>query len=427
MALPVALFALVASFGLATAAVFSSIDAQRGTKNDSERKNAIAAADAGANVALLRLNRFQSRLTPTTPCIGPAGETWPETSPGSGWCPPVPSASVGGSSYTYQVSSYTENARLSVISIGTSGTVGRRVQLGLFNNNGKKVFADEHLIGQDGIDLGGNSKIETDIGTNGDIIGKGGSYTLCGDVRHGNGKVAPTPQCNGEILEGDKELPEVAVPSDIATSNTNCRLTMTCPNLDEVDTYTKRITSSNPWEASSRTINVEQNATLSMGGADYWTCGLFINNGELIMLATANVRIFVDTPENCGLSDGDTQVRIIGNANIKSTGYNPDVGSYAIPGIYVIGSPDITTKVELLGNSGTNELMLYAPHSHIDIGGSATWIGMIAGNTIEVFGNPKIQSDPGVVPPDISLSSLWQRTRYVECTGPTASPPDASC
>src|SRR5436190_22862846 len=59
MALPTALFAMIASFALASVAVMSSVDAQHGTVRDRASKNAIAAADAGAGVALLRLNRFQ--------------------------------------------------------------------------------------------------------------------------------------------------------------------------------------------------------------------------------------------------------------------------------------------------------------------------------------------------------------------------------
>jgi len=47
MALPTALFAMIASFGLASAAVLSSIDVQQGSSRDSGSKNAIAAADAG--------------------------------------------------------------------------------------------------------------------------------------------------------------------------------------------------------------------------------------------------------------------------------------------------------------------------------------------------------------------------------------------
>ena len=72
MALPTALFAMIASMALASAAVVASVDVQQGTTRDHGSKEAIAAADAGANVALLRLNRFQSKLSAATPCVGPA-------------------------------------------------------------------------------------------------------------------------------------------------------------------------------------------------------------------------------------------------------------------------------------------------------------------------------------------------------------------
>jgi hypothetical protein len=447
MALPTALLALVASFGLAAAAIFASVDAQNGTRNDSARKDAIAAADAGVSLAQLRLNRFQKLLDESTPCIGPMGEALSETAPGSGWCPPVPEQTVGGGSFTYQMSAYHENAGISVVSVGTYGTVKRRVEVGMISYNGKNVFADENLIGQDQISLEGDVDVETDIGTNGDIVGKGNAYLLCGDARHGIGKVGVEPDCNGEVLEGNKELPEVNAPSDIATNNSNCRLVPNCtgPNPEEeIDTYIgpngkERRTSTNPWDPTKRTINVGQGSTLSMGGSDYFVCGLYVNGGELIMLDNAHVRIFIDTPEDCGYKPGETvtQVSVTGNGVIKATGYIPEVGSFDAPGIYVMGSsacaiPNSTecigSKVVLDGTSGqTNELVLYAPFSEIDIGGNATWIGMVAGKSIRLHGNPHIVADPGIEPPDQTLSSLWERTHYVECTGGTASPPDLYC
>ena len=71
IALPVALLATFASLGLASAAVMSSVNAQQGTSRDSSSKNAIAAADAGASVALMRLNRYTSALSSSTPCLEP--------------------------------------------------------------------------------------------------------------------------------------------------------------------------------------------------------------------------------------------------------------------------------------------------------------------------------------------------------------------
>jgi hypothetical protein len=426
MALPTAIFAMVASMGLGGAAIMSSVDAQHGTQRDHDSKSAIAAADAGANVALLRLNRFQSSLGVGTPCVGPSGE--PQT-PSGGWCPATAAESVGDASFAYQVSAYQPGGELSVVAVGAADGVSRRIEVGLISYNGEEVFADERLIGQDGIELEGTPDVRTDVGTNGDIESDG-SGTLCGDIRHGVGKSAPEPDCDGGVSEGNKELPPIVPPVGIETSNSNCRLALTCENpTSEVDTYSKKRTSTNPWDPATRTINIAQNATLTLGGGDYFVCGLFVDNGQLIMAGglDVEVRIFFDTPENCGLSDGDTQISVTGNANIVSTGYNPAKGMFNVPGFYVLGSPEITTVVDLSGNSGTNELMLYAPYSDVEIGGNATWIGMVAGKTLRLHGTPTVESDPGLDPPDFFYTSLWEPTRYVECTGPSASPPDASC
>jgi hypothetical protein len=431
MALPTALFAMIASMGLASAAIMSSVDVQRGTGRDHDSKEAIAAADAGANLALLRLNRFLGNLSLTKPCVGPAGESQIAT---AGWCPSTPVETVGDGFFSYRISAYNGTGTLSVISVGTSGTVSRRVDVGLFSTNGRKVFANEKLIGQDDIGLKGSIHIETDFGTNGNVtlVNENGKQAiLCGNIRHGVGKEAPTPDCGREKTEGERNLPAVEPPEGIATSNSNCRLSVTCSPKTEVDTYAQikgkketagTRTSTQPWDAGHTTINVPNNSRLSMGGRDYYVCGLFVN-GELIMNAGAEMRIFVRPPEECKLSPGDTQVEFTASSNIVSTGFNPSQGTYTIPGIYLIGE----SKVKLLGNSGVNELMLYAPLSTIEMKGNATWKGMMAGKTLTIEGNPTIESDSHIKEPDITESSLLSRTRYVECTGATASPPNANC
>lgn len=432
--MPTAIFAMIASFALASAAILSSIDAQRGTSRDSNAKKAIAAADAGAGVALLRLNRFQESLSAAHPCIGPAGE-WQTAS--NGWCPAIPSTSVGGAGYSYMISAYKPSGGLEVISVGTAGTVSRRVQVSLISYNGKEVFLNERLIGQDNIDLEGTPDVLTDIGTNGSIEGNANT-TICGKVRHGTGESAlepdgpPTCATKGEVSEGEKDLPPVVPPEDIATNNDNCRLEVTPPvGCSGTDTYSKKRSSTRPWDKTNRIVNVEQNASLTMGGEDYFVCKLYIENGQLIMPALpsgAYVRIYVDTPEHCGLSAGAVQVKITGNASIVSTGYKPEAGNYAVPHIYVLGSTSIPTSVELSGTAGNvNELLLYAPNSDLSISGNASWIGMFAGKSVRMNGTPRIESNPGLTEPDITYQTLLERTRYVECTGATASPPDANC
>jgi hypothetical protein len=431
MALPTAIFAMVASMALASAAVLSSVDVQQGSGRDHDSKEAIAAADAGAGVALWRLNRFQDSLSATTPCVGPSGETLIAT---EGWCPSTTSESVGGATYTYRVSAYDGTGTYSVVAVGTSGGVSRRIDVGLVSYSGKNVFADEKVIGQDNIHLKGSVNIRTDVGTNGNIEltnENGKEAIICGNLRHGVGKEAPTPDCDGEVSEGEKDLPEITPPADLEANNSDCRLVPNCAISSEVDTYSKCTgnkctagvrTSTQPWDKEHENINIPNNGTLSMGGRDYLVCGLFVN-GSLIMNAESEIRIFVDTPEHCGLQPGAVQVEFTASANVSSTGYNPSQGTYKIPGIYVLGE----STVKLSGNSGTNEVMVYAPKSEIEMQGNATWKGMFAAKKMYIHGNPTIESDPNIKAPDITFATLLGRTRYVECTGGTASPPDASC
>jgi hypothetical protein len=419
IAVPTALMALVATFAISSVAVMSTVDVQQGTKRDHDSKEAIAAADAGANIALLRLNRYQSALTVAHPCIGPNGEYQTAV---SGWCPATTTESVGGATYSYAISAYAGTGPLNVVSVGSSGTVKRRVNVALTSSKGKGVFADEKFVGQDKIEVNGNIRIEADIGTNGFITKNGASGTICGDERHGIGKSAPTPSCSGVKTEENRELPAIVPPANIATENANCMLSQKCtsgPYVGKVDTFTKQ----NPWTASTRVIDVGSNGTLTMNGNDYFICQLKVGPGTLYMSAQAHVRIFIDTPQNCGLASGANQVDISGNANIVSSGYNPKQGIYEIPSIYLLGNGGVT----ITANSGTNHVMIYAPQSAIDFGGNAEWIGMIAGKSIYMHGNPFFRSDSNLKEPDITYTGLFQRNRYVECTGATASPPNASC
>lgn len=430
MALPTALFAMIASMALASVAVLSSVDVQQGSTRDHDSKEAIAAADAGANIALWRLNRFQSKLSSATPCVGPAGETLVAS---SGWCPSTTAEKVGDATYTYRVSAYNGTGVYSVVAVGTSGMVSRRVDVGLYSYSGKNVFAEEKMIGQDSIELKGGITVKTDVGTNGNISlnsENGKAPVLCGNVRHGLGKTSPTPKCNGTVSEGEKNLPEITVPSNLSTSNSNCRLSATCAKKSEEDTFTKvngkkeevaKRTESEPWNSKTKTITIANNSRLSMGGRDYFICKLVVK-GELIMAAGAEIRVFVDTPEHCGMKAGETQVEVVAGGSIVSTGYNAQNG-YKIPGFYLLGE----SKVKLSGNSTTNEVMIYAPKSEIEVEGNATWKGLMAAKKMNMHGNATFESDPNIKVPDITFASLLGRTRYVECVGATATPPNASC
>jgi hypothetical protein len=146
------------------------------------------------------------------------------------------------------------------------------------------------------------------------------------------------------------------------------------------------------------------------------------------------VRIFFKPPNECtGLKSNNTQIEIGAGGNIESTALNSsacllEARECYVPGLYVMGSPTIPTTVDLGGHAGsTNELILYAPYSEVKIHGNVTWVGMFAGKTINVSGNATIKADFRIPLPEKFYPGLLGRTRYVECSGATGSPPDVNC
>jgi hypothetical protein len=456
MALPVALLATVASLSLAGAAVMSSVDVQSSSKRDNGSKSAIGAADAGANVAMMRLNRHAGLLSNVKPCLemNAKGELEASTAPVSEptWCAPV-EGEVGGATYRYRVSAFNSGiGSIHIVSTGKASEVSRRIQLSLSESNlwtgvtkedlVKKEFelaqkkggsqteleqlakelktAEEELkknggiaglVGRESIVSSGNADIKVGVATNGDLT-TSGNTSVCGSIQVGIGKkwthTGNASQCSGySVTEGNMELPAVTsfMPSDIATHNSNGRITACNKGLPlecQKDTYNGSWSSTDPFNPSKRSISLSGNTILTLGGTDYWICSLSLSgNSKLIMAKGAHVRFFFDTPEHCGTSD---QISMSGNNEITATGYQPSLGQFEVPGFYLLGSKTYTSQVSLSGNSSTtNEFVIYGPDSYVNVSGNATFKGIIAGKQIAWSGNGKIEQDKGfTIPPELT-------------------------
>jgi hypothetical protein len=440
MVLPTALFATLAAFGLASAAVIATVTAQRGTSRDQSSKEAIAAADAGASVAMMRLNRYANALGPGAPCLGMSGSTLTLTSAAAdGWCPEA-TGTVGDSTYAYRITPQTGGA-MTIVAAGTSDGVGRRIAIALTASTVGSALELAGVIGLEDITLENNADIRVGVGTNGDVS-LTNNATICGNIRHGVGKKATftnnADQCSGyAITEGNQSLPPVSsfIPTDIATNNSNYRLvkctSTNVPTGCESDSYVangnKGYTSTLPWNPTTRTISTGNNSTLTLSGGDYFVCRLELtNNSHLIMAANAHVRIFFDTPENCNLKSVAEQLILSNNTDIQATGNG--TGNSDLPGLYMMGSTTISTRANFQNNSGTtNEFVLYAPNTDIVIENDATYKGVLAGKTIKLSNNATVEQDAGFKPPQIGGATLFSRQSYVECVGPTGSPPNANC
>lgn len=444
MALPTALFAMIAAFGLGGAAIMSSVNTQRGASRDSRSKEAIAAADAGANLALLRLNRYAKSLTVATPCLWVSGGSLVLTAKlADGWCPPI-EGTVGNARYAYRVTPPGAGGTMSVVSTGTAQTVSRKIDVTFIASTVGSVLEKEGLIGLEDMNITGSADIHVGIGTNGSV-NTTGNAGICGNIRHGVGKkwenTGSASQCNGYVkTEANVSLPPVSsfIPTDIATNNSNSRLvactsktttTRTPANCEE-DSFFGNRSSSIPWNATTRTISMSENkASLTLTGGDYFICRLDLNGGQLIMGEKAPVRIFFDTPEKCGIKAGEAQIKLNGGSSITATGFNEDQEIYEMPGFYLLGSPTISTYAELSGNSKAdqNEFVMYGPDTEFRLTGNSTIIGVIAGKKVEITGNATITQPNGYKPPQIGGAIIYARQSYIECVTSTTSPPNAGC
>jgi hypothetical protein len=447
MALATALLAMMIAFSMSTAAVVFSVDTQHGSVRDHSSKEAIAAADAGANVALMRFNQFGNDFSVATPCLGLSGSTLVLSgAQADGWCPEM-TGTVAEGTYAYRVGASEAacaamGGERCVVAVGTAGGVTRRIAVSLDTTTTPGLLKNAGILANKDITLTNHAEALVGLGTNGDIH-RELNASICGNARHGIGHTGPTDEelCRGgEAEEGNEALPTVSslMPEDIATNNEDDRLEL-CTGKDnnnietpyqcEEDSYTKKWTSTTPWNPATRTIAPAQNSSLTLSGGDYFICKLELgNNTHLIMGADQEqLRIFFDTPEDCGLSSPAEQILVENGSDITASGYQQTEGKFAMPGLYVIGSPTITTKVTFRNNGGTSEFLLYAPNSEVTLENHGTYKGVIVGNTVTMSNHASVEQDPGYKPPAIGGATLYTRQSYIECTGAAAAVPDENC
>ena len=88
-----------------------------------------------------------------------------------------------------------------------------------------------------------------------------------------------------------------------------------------------------------------------------------------------------------------------------------------MPGFFFLGSPKIATTISMSGNASvTNEMVVYAPESNINISSNATWKGVIVGKQINMSGNGHVEQDAGYeLPPEINpITPIKEKLKVLE-------------
>jgi hypothetical protein len=423
-AMPTVLLALVASFGLASAAVVASVTSQGGSVRDQNTKAALGAAEAGASNALLRFNRTPSDGTSDICSRIGAGETGADE-----WCSqPISYEDFDRGSYTYWVRP--TETELRIVSMGTVDGVTRRVMLTAPSDSGKneglQPFGDAGIIALDGIHLESNATIDGNLATNGNIGLDANTLVDCGYASVGPGK-GISPNNGGTItctpVEDEVSLPPVN-PGDVWDNNSNDRICGLDPCV-KVD-----------WDPSARTLTARAGGSITLGAAggvyNYALCQLTMrSNSYLLVAAGATVRLYFMSPEECG---GVTEPFVLhSNSKVQPTGSDPtDLA------ILIVGSPDIATSVTISSNAilfgCEHTFVLYAPRTDVTLNSNVNICGGVAGKAIHINSNSTITSfntayDFELPNTEEHASIGYGPPTFVECsaTVPAEAGPDAGC
>jgi hypothetical protein len=415
-ALPGVLFLVLAALAVAGAAVTASLGGQKGTSRDYDTKDALGVAEAGVEQTLERYNLSTTTPPCTTGCTGTLSNggtytTWTRLTPHS--CPGGP------------------HDVLEVVSQGTADGVTRRVYTQANSASNECPFLNAGVIGLNAIHLDSNAAITADVATNGNVLMDSNSnLTGCAQVGEGysvTGAGVSGWSCGlGEALYGTTSLPPVNQ-GDVATNNANSEL-LAHLGGKKADACYDGYTADGVASAAcgTRELVLTGNSSLTLVSGNYSLCRLeLIQNSAIYIAAGAIVRIFFDSPEACGYSSGSpgtTQMRLDSNTRITVNGSG--AGHVAL---LFVGSEDITTQIVLASNTlaqnaCSQDFVVYAPRTDVELRSNSYYCGAIAGKTIEVDSNSAIQTSNDASGFDIDAGGdHYYAEQFKECTGAAAA------
>jgi len=435
----VALAVLATVAGLATVAASAAIVSNNQSFRGNNAKRAVQAANAGIQAAIYQTNLMQPGSSECVHKNSSDGALSNSAVEADNWCPPQSEDLGDGASYQMQVSAVSDAtsstglplAQRTVVSTGLVNGVRRRAAVTINAATGNPLFPPGFaVVVRDSITLMNNATFNGHVGSNGTITLKNNS-TACGDIVTGPGKTATigknATQCPGYSVYSASE-PFDLQPVDLSgpkAANDNIRLTNmkagsgtpqdTCSNCSKVS-----------WSSSTRVLTVESNGVLTLSGDTYLFCRLEVKSGARIQIParTTPLKIYIDTPENCGGSSGMGSV--VWNGELVNL-YSPP----QVVAILVAGSTTKSTIVDLPTNDATSPMAIYAPNSTINLKNNIKFTGALVAKSIAAMNNATFTWHDSVnglrSGSDIRFYQIATGS-YKECTGtPTGTVPDSGC
>lgn len=440
----IAICVLLVVILLSTAAVATSVQTNAVTRRDANYKNALEAAEAGLQVALYRLNMDQPA---STGCVGDTFESTPDDGI---WCTSSVTSLGNGSTYQYYTSqglgsgqtcvgeqlNGNDISQRCVTAVGVSNGVTARSQIRTGTFTAAPLFQIAGVTGLNQVSLSGNGAVNGVSGSNGNVglngnansqgidLGPAGTYTHSGNASGGTVSPIPTIVLNP------------VNPGNSATTNDDSRITngiynAAHPTSTPETPYDQASSGGVSFNASTRTLSISGNGSLTLGGGLYNFCELDMSgNAQLSIASGVEAEIFIDSPSdpNSGCASGTGSVNLSGNGAV-----NPSQNPLALQ-LYVYGDPSYVynsgksdSDTATISGNGNFYGVLYAPNSAVTLSGNGVVDGGVAGEAVDITGNGFNWNDT-VASIQASTTNTYFRTAWAQCTPSyTASSPGSNC
>lgn len=393
----VAIAVITITAGLAAALVAGASTFLHSSSRDAYNKRALAAAQAGLNVAVYRYRLISASPSASFAerCVTDREVEWSTGKPHCAAATGYLNDSGASSSYYLTPDMSTSLSGMSTVAtecasggagdrcltaIGTVNGVTRRIQervrvLELFSIHGM-LGLEKTAINSSESWSGSNFKITSDTGSNGAIT-FGQNVSAPGAPYHCEvGPSAPEPPCGGQIVKR-------ATPITLPSVETLPFGTTKATNKDTT------ISAAQGYSEATRSLSVPAGTTLTLAAGEYNFCYVNVGNGATLSAAAgARVQIFVDSPSRegsgcSGPSGGKFNAESSGaQLNLTSTAGQLELYLYGTASAVASPPPEGKCSADFNFNntaSGpSSNLYIFAPDSIVTLKSNAYQMGAVA-------------------------------------------------
>jgi Tfp pilus assembly protein PilX len=418
--------------------------------DDRRSKRALAAAEAGLQTAIYRLNSLNASASlNASKCLRAGWENPLATGECAGY---TDSTSLGnGASFTYYVTPASATASAScatvpgvatstsdrcITSVGTVNGVTRRIQTRVVAEPIIPPFNKTGLIGKSLVFAYNSANLNTDVGSNLEVIFENSVNVYDNEAINVDGKVM--------LLEGGTYQYENSVKVDGGTEYITTPFEMALPDFEAIENSNNNSTLTSDlgtsWNSTTRRITIASGDKTIRPGT-YHVCGVHLGNSVKLKFSHtggARTRIFVDSPWRTG-SMCSTQSDINAGAFTadNSVEINKEVGEREeLLKIYMYGTPYNDTRDTfaswctdgftggqtgecrsdfMLDNSVSFYGSVYAPNSSVQAHNSVTWQGSVAADKIRFYNSINFQVTGPTIAQGGEGSGAAERRGWAEC------------